>query len=46
MRYEEIEDEASSDGLRCYALKQANLWQRLGETSRNMFTATLGTVEM
>jgi hypothetical protein len=46
MRYEEIEDEASSDGLRCYALKQANLWQRLGETSRKMFTATLGTVEM
>jgi len=39
-RYDEIEDEASSDGLRCYALKQANLWERLGETSRNLFTAT------
>lgn len=45
-RYEEIEDEASSDGLRCYALKQANLWQHLEETSRTLFTATLRTEEI
>jgi hypothetical protein len=44
MRYEEIDNDASSDGLQCYALKQVNLWQRLGETARNLFTATLGTV--
>src|SRR5882757_263148 len=44
MRYEEIEDEENSDGLRCYALKQAHLWQCLGETSRNLFTTTLRKV--
>ena len=41
-----IEDEASSEGLRCYALKQANLWERLGETSKNLFTTALRTLDM
>jgi hypothetical protein len=40
-RYEEIDEEESADGLGCYALKQAHLWRRLGEHSRDTFNISL-----
>jgi hypothetical protein len=46
MRLEDIEDEVISEGLCCYALKQANLWEHLGGTSKNLFTTALHTLDM
>lgn len=36
-RYEEVDDEESADGLRCYALKQSYLWKALREHSQKLF---------
>ena len=44
-RYEEIDDEASADGLRCYALKQAHLWENLRHHSRDTFNVSLPDVD-
>jgi hypothetical protein len=40
-RCEDIDDQESSDGLRCYALKQAHLWKRLGQYSKDTFDVSL-----
>jgi hypothetical protein len=40
-RYEDIDDQESSDGLRYYALKQAHLWKRLGQYSKDTFDVSL-----
>ena len=45
-RYEEVDDEDSSDGLRCYALKQAHLWEHLGQYSRDIFNRSLPGSDM
>lgn len=42
-RFDEVDDEDSSDGLQCYALKQSNIWKRLGEHASKLFTTTLRT---
>ena len=42
-RFTDIDDEESSDGLRCYALKQARLWKSLGERSRDLFNRSVAT---
>ena len=43
MWYADINDEESSDGLQCYALKQAPLWKSLGERSRDLFNQSVTT---
>src|SRR3977135_2935338 len=42
-RFTDIDDEESSDRLRCYALKQARLWKSLGECSRDLFNRSVAT---
>ena len=44
-QYEEIDDEASADGLQCYALKQAHLWENLKHHSRDTFNVSLPDVD-
>ena len=44
-RYEEIDDEVSADGLQCYALKQAHLWENLKHHSRDTFNVSLPDVD-
>lgn len=44
-RYEEIDDEASADGLQCYALKQAHLWEILKHHCWDTFNVSLPDVD-
>jgi hypothetical protein len=38
-RFNDVEDEESADGLKCYALKKSHLWKALGDHSVNLFGA-------
>ena len=38
-RFEEVDEQESADGLRCYALKMSHLWKGLGEHAQRLYRA-------
>ena len=36
-RFNDVKDEESADGLKCYALKQSHLWKALGDRAGKLF---------
>lgn len=44
-RFEDVADEECAEGLRCYALKQSQLWRDLGTHSQKRFRSA-GNIEV
>jgi hypothetical protein len=44
-RFEDVEDEECADGLRCYALRQSQLWRDLGKHSKKLYSSA-GCIEV
>ncbi len=38
-RFETVEDSGNAGGLRCYALKQSQLWKKLGVHAQTLYRA-------